>query len=1006
MESLSASAEIGLQFGVLGSLRIMVDGREVALDSPKQRRLLAALLIEVGSVVSADRLAQVMWGDQQPVDPAASVQTHVSRLRSLLGQEGGAHARHALVTRSPGYVLAVDPQSVDAGRFEDLVRQAHAASTPQVAADLLEDALQLWRGTPLAEFDHALLQAEASRLEELRIAAVELRAEALLALGRYGQVAGELEAAVARHPLREHLRGQLMVALVRSGRQAEALAMYRDLRDVLVEELGVEPGADLRRLERAILQQDDELPWPARSSWTEPAGRSGQAEVQPDGASPPLPEPLTSFVGREDDVRQVSATLSEGRLVVLTGVGGVGKSRLALRVAREVADTYPDGVRLCDLVGEVDSEAVTDVLATTLGVLPTDDGTAEAALVAFLRPQRLLLVLDNCEHVVDEVAELVDRIGRRCPGVDVLVTSRQSLGVTGERIWPVRPLEVGDGLDGAAVALFRDRARAADPSFTLDADRQAVGEICRRLDGLPLAVELAAARVRSMTPADIADRLDHRFELFTGPARVAAPRHQSLQAVVDWSCDQLPETTRRLFDRLAVFAGGFGMNAAERVCADEGLPEREVAGRLGDLVDHSLVVVDRSSRHARYRLLETLRVYGRARLDERGELATWRRRHAEHFADLADEVVAGMEGPDEAAWMHVVDTELSNLRAAHAFARASADVDLALRLPAGLREYAYYGLRDEVHDWALRALELPGARAHPACPAAQLAVGIGWLQRGQRERAHAHAGEVAAADQDEDVTMRAWRLLAEVTLYEGRLEETERWGRQVVERARLAGRAYDEALGHLYRVHAAIYSGRDEDAREHLEAGWRVAERVGTPTLRAGFWFLEGEVRLDADPEAALAAFAQAIDIARSTGNRFVEGVARVASASLEARHGKPGDALAAFREIVDHWRTSGDWTHMWTTLHNLVVLLERVGASRPASVLFGGIETADTGAAAFGEDAARLEATADSLRTSLGHEAFAAARERGRRMSDDEAVAHALDEIDGLLAQRHADVS
>lgn len=988
-----------MQFGILGSLRIVVDGREIALTSPRQRILLSALLVDVGWIVSTDRLAEVMWGDDQPDGPPGAVYTHVSRLRSLLQQHGGQEARRMLVTRPPGYVLAVEPGQVDAGRFERLVEEAQAAAAPQTTAELLEKALVLWRGRPLAEFDHESALVEAARLEELHTTAVELRADALLALGRYAPLAGELEAAVARHPFRERLRGQLMVALVRCGRQADALAAYRDLRDALVGELGLEPSAELRRLERAILQQDEELPWPAPAAG--PRGRAdpGRLREPSRAAVQALPEALTSFVGRDEDIRGVSAALAEARLVVLTGPGGVGKSRLAVRVAGEVADGYADGVDLCDLVGVDDSEAVPDVVATTLEAVPTDRADLQDALVATLRGQRRLVILDNCEHVSAGAAELADRITRGCPGVAVLATSRQPLGVPGQRIWPVRPLEVGPTLEGDAVALFRDRAAAVDPAFEVGDDREAVGEICRRLDGLPLAVELAAAWVRFMTPADIVDCLDDRFDLVTRDPGAASSRHRSLHAAVDRSYTLLPDATRRLFDRLAVFAGSFGLDAAEQVCAGDGLPAGEVADRLAELVDHSLVVVDRTGKRARYRVLETLRAYGHARLEARGGASSWHRRHAEHFTAVAEEAAARLKGPDEARWVEIVDTELANLRAAHAWACANGEVDLALHLAAHLRVYAYYRLRDEVYDWALRAVELPGASARAAYPAALLTAGVGQMQRGHLDRAREHAEQVLAAASDEAVVLRARRLLAEVALYEGRLEATDRWGREVIEQARGAGRRYDEALGHLYRVLAAAYAGRTEEARTLLEAGWQVVEAADQPTLRAGYHYLEGEVRLDDDPAAALRSFQEAIELARSVGNRFIEGVARVAAASLEARHGQPDGALAAFREIVDHWRASGDWAHMWTTLRNLLLLFQRIGADGQAAVLLGTVETATTGAPSFGVDAGRLARSADALRVTLGEEAFADAEARGRAMSDDEAVVYALEEIDRLLA-------
>ncbi|MGB3185661.1 MAG: BTAD domain-containing putative transcriptional regulator [Ornithinimicrobium sp.] len=1004
MRSLSTVDESVVQFGILGALRIVADGREVALDSPKQRSLLGALLIEVGSVVSTDRLAEIMWGEDRPADPAGAVHTHVFRLRGLLAEWGGEPADEVLVTQPPGYVLVVHPDRVDAGRFERLVGDARRAPTPEATLDLVGEALDLWRGRALLGFDHEDAMVEAGRLHELRLAAFELRADAMLRLARYSELVAEFEAEVARNPFREQLHGQLIVALYRSGRQAEAFAAYRGLRDQLVGELGLEPSSALRHLEVAILQQAEDLPWPAPPVEVETAeGRSRDARHQ-------LPEALTSFVGREQDIRGVTAALTDRPVVVLTGVGGVGKSRLAVNVAREVADDYADGVQLCDLVSADDPEAVAQVVANALGVLPAKDAGLGDGVVEFLRAQHLLLVLDNCEHVLAGVSDLVDRVARACPHVDVLVTSRQPSAVAGQQIWPVAPLEIGDGRDGAAVVLFCERASAAEPSFDLtDANREAVVEICRRLDGLPLAVELAAARMRSMSPGDLARRLDHGFNLLTSDAPMTSPRHRSVQAVIDWSYALLDDGTQRLFDRLAVFAGGFGMEAAERVCAGDGLPQREVAGRLADLVDHSLATVNRlsdSGVDARYGLLETLRASGTARLEERGDLSKRQRRHAEHFCSLAEGAAVGLQGPEEAKWVRVVDTEFGNFRAAHAWACANEEVDLALRLSASLRIYAYYRLIEEVSCWAQRALEMPGASGSPAYPAALVTAGVGCMQRGELGRARDYGDEALGVALDEPVVLRSLQLLAEIALYQGRLEDTDRRGRELVERARSADIAYYESLGHLYRVHAAAYRGSAERAMTHLGAGWQAVGEAGTPTLRAGYCYLEGEIRLDTDPDVARPALQQAIEIAESVRNRFLAGVARVALASLEARHGQPAAALAVFRQIVNHWRMCGDWVHMWTTLHNLLVLLERVGAADSAAVLLGAAQTATTGAQAFGDDAERQATATAALRAALGEQAFTAASTRGRAMSDEDAVVFALDEIDRLSAEGPADRS
>ncbi|CCG04190.1 BTAD domain-containing putative transcriptional regulator [Blastococcus saxobsidens] len=996
-----------LRFGILGALRVEVGGDELRLGSRKQRVLLAALLAEAGAVISTDRLADILWGEDQPDGPAGAIQTQVSRLRGALARGGGAPARDVLVTRPGGYAVIVAPDRVDAGRFERLLAEVRAAPAPRARVELTGRALRLWRGPPLPECDHARAIAEAARLAELRWVAVELRADAMLRLGRHQDVVAELEVPIASHPLREQLRGLLMVALYRAGRQADALATYRELRETLAGDLGIEPSAVLRELERAILLQAEHLPWPAPPV-------EGGVDVRRPGGVPrtsrgtvdALPDEVTSFVGRQADLRGVTAALKENRIVVLTGVGGVGKSRLAGRVARELAEDYVDGVVLCDLVSAEDSSAVPDVVATALGVLPSERGSIDS-LPEVLRGQQVLLVVDNCEHVLDGASELVNRLRSGCPTVDVLATSRQPLHVAGQQVWPVLPLDVVDRGPGTAVELFCQRAASADPTVEWTGpDRTAALEVCRRLDGLPLAIELAAARTRSMTPTDIAERLDARLDVLTDGSGVPSPRHRSLHAMLDWSYELLPVVTRRLFDRLAVFAGGFAPDAAGRVCAGDGVPPGAVADRLAELVDHSLVVVDRSDRHARYRLLETLQSYGEAHLEERGELPSWRRRHAEHYLVLAANAADGLRGPDEASWVHLVDTEFANVRAAQHRACTAGQLDVALGLPGLLGDYAYYRLSDEVYAWAERALELPGVSTHPARPAALLTAAIGRMQRGELDRALEDGAQVLAATSDEQVILRATQLVAEIALYQGRLDDVDRWGDELRERARSAASAYFEALSHLLPVHAAAYRGQPEEARSRLDSGWQVAARAGTPSLRAGFSYLEGEIRLDAAPEVALAAFSQAIEATRPVRNRFVAGVARVSVASLAARHGKPEEALLAFREIVDYWRTCGDRVHLWTTLHNLVVLLERVGADEAAAVLHGAVCTATTGAPPFGADADRLQVAAVALRRSLGEETFAAADTRGRCMSDEDVVTFVLEQIERLLTAPSAEGS
>jgi DNA-binding SARP family transcriptional activator len=494
-----------VQFRILGPLEVLDDqGRPLALGGPKQRALLAVLLLDAGAVVSAERLVDELWGDAPPGSARSVLQVYVANLRKVLEP---ARARRAagwvLRTRSPGYLVAVGPDDLDLGRFERLAEQgraALAAGDAEKAAGLLRGALELWRGPALADVAlEASGQAEVTRLEERRLAAVEDRIQAELALGRHHELTGELEALVAAHPLRERLHGQLLLALYRSGRQAEALAAYRRTRQVLAEELGIDPGRPLQELERAILAQDPGLDWtPAAVS------ASQRTSCRRPGT---LPVPPTPLIGREQALAEVTALVRQGhtRLVTLTGVGGTGKSRLALQAAADLAGEFPDGAWFVALAPVADPQLVLATLAQALGVKEAGGQPLQERLHEELRALRLLVVLDNFEHLL-AAAPAVTGLLAACPDLAVLVTSRAALRVSGEQIYEVPPLATpdlatlqdvtlpagGDGLlANDAVALFVTRARAVRPDFTLTpANATAVATVCARLDGLPLALEL------------------------------------------------------------------------------------------------------------------------------------------------------------------------------------------------------------------------------------------------------------------------------------------------------------------------------------------------------------------------------------------------------------------------------------------------------------------------------------------------------------------------------------
>jgi DNA-binding SARP family transcriptional activator len=540
-----------MEFRILGPLEVGEEDRPVLVTGPKERALLAILLIHAGEVVSADRLVEGLWGSEPPANLSNALQV-VSRLRTCLqrapGLQGGL-----LVTRKPGYVLDVGPEDLDARRFERLLEEAQeiSATDHEGTSSLLGEALGLWRGPALAEFAFEdFAQEEVARLEEAHIRAVEMKMEADLALGRQDGLVGELQALVAANPLRERLRGQLMLALYRSGRQGEALRVFQEGRMTLVDELGIDPGPELQELHQQILLQATTL------------SATPEAEV----AAPRnnLPPQITSFVGRDVELREVGKLLQESRLVTLTGAGGAGKTRLALEVAKGLLEAFPEGVWLAELAAVNDPALVATTLGSALGIregVPLGVGAQTPQpfvdkLLSYLGGRELLVVLDNCEHLIEASAELVERLLRSAPWVRVLATSRERLGVDGEVLWPVPPLGLPRPEEVApeqlvqhdAVRLFLDRATAVRPTFVLDADAAvALNHICRRLDGIPLALELAAAWVRIIPPMEIAARLDDRFGLLVSGSRKPLPRHQTLRAAIDWSYELLSVPEQDLF---------------------------------------------------------------------------------------------------------------------------------------------------------------------------------------------------------------------------------------------------------------------------------------------------------------------------------------------------------------------------------------------------------------------------------------------------------------------------
>ncbi|MEU8288970.1 BTAD domain-containing putative transcriptional regulator [Micromonospora sp. NPDC048905] len=660
-----------VQFGVLGPLAVATDdGEPVVVPGAKVRALLADLLTNRNQVVSADRLVDDLWGADAPANPLGALQVRVSQLRKALN-DAEPGAREVVESRPPGYLLRT--ATVDADRFAELARSSDA--------DRLAEALGLWRGEAYADVaDAEFVRAEAGRLAEQRLAVHERLAEARLARGEHDLVAADLAELVARHPLREGLRAVQLRALYAAGRQSEALDSYADLRERLAEELGLDPGPELVALHRRILEQDAGLSAPPKAALIRNS----------------LPAQLDELVGRAEALAELRTLLPRQRLVTLVGPGGVGKTRLATETAR--TQSFPDGVQLVELapLSAGDPRVAEQVLAV-LGAHEAAGTSLSATdrLVTALRHRHLLLVLDNCEHVVEPAAELVARLLRDAPGVSVLATSREPLGLTGELLWDVPPLPVpvdGD-LDAvrrsAAARLFAARAAAQQRGFRLDEQTApAVAQLCRRLDGLPLALELAATRVRALGVRGVVDRLDDRFRLLSTAQRDVPTRQRTLTAVIGWSWDLLDAPDREVLARLAVFRDGCTPPAAEHVC-------RTDLDTLARLVDRSLVVLDDSGAEPRYRLLESVAAFGLDRLTDAEEV---RARHAAYFTELAERADPELRGADQQRWLALLDAETANLRAALVHGGG-------LRLAIALSWYWY--LRGRLTE-ARQALTAPG----------------------------------------------------------------------------------------------------------------------------------------------------------------------------------------------------------------------------------------------------------------------------------------------------------
>lgn len=794
-----------MRFGILGSTQVWrADGSEVPLGGRGRRALLALLLVRPGEVVSVDSLVEDLYGSK--AGAAHSLQSQVFRLRTALREDGDVveHVR-------TGYRLRVDPDDVDASRFERLCAESRLAAEPGHAADLLRAALALWRGPALADVaDCAGAQARAAELAQRRLAATEDRAEADLQLGAHRTVVPELTRLVEQHPLRERLRALLMRALRADGRPAEALLVFADIRGLLAEELGTDPSSDLVELHQELLRgEHSEQPAPARRP----------------------PAQLTGIVGRTEDLARIDALLRTARLVTLVGPGGVGKTRLCIEVAARAPDVC--FVELAPVRNQAELPgAVLNALGLRETALHPHAGQTppEARLTEALTDRSLLLVLDNCEHVVDAVTALAARLVATCAALRVLATSREPLRITGEHLWPVRPLA-----EASAVRLFVDRATAVRPDLAPDLDT--TRQICATLDGLPLAIELAAARLRTTDLPQLAAGLRDRFAMLSRGSRTAEPRHRTLRAAVAWSWELLSPVEQAVASRLSVFAGSADLAGAQRVCA-----VAEIADVLDSLTDKSLLVFD----HGRYRMLETIRSYCAEQLAD--EPAA-RRAHAEHLLELAHTADPFLRRAEQLRWLEILDAEQENLSAALRWTVDAGETLLSLGLIAAWSPYLWMrGLRASMTTHATAVLDRLGDGPPPGL-ADEYVFCV--LAAGRYEP----AAEAVVADQG--------RVRHPLILFLWGMIHASESGTDLITSARRSTQPWEVATAHLMsgypRLVCGDHAAAEQEFRTAADAFRALGDRWG---LALALGSLAGLANLRGDPEDAVVLVEEALTLA------------------------------------------------------------------------------------------------------------------------------------------------
>jgi predicted ATPase/DNA-binding SARP family transcriptional activator len=933
---------LAVRVDVLGPLALHVEGAPVTVPGLRRRALLAVLALSGGRTVGMERLVDALWPEEPPDNAVQALYNHVSRLRGHLGPRAHRLERHAA-----GYRLHLEPDELDVDAARRLARTVTAAGTsPPVAADLARTALELWRGPALEEF-RALpaLEMESMGIDELRQQLLDDVLAARIADGDRSATA-DAAAAASAAPLRVRSTLLLMRALAADGRAAEAMAAGTAFRRLLVEETGLDPGPGLAELEQAIAAGSlEDRPRPPRSP---------PAVLRPDG-------PL---VGRGHDREEVLRLLGGNGTVTLTGPGGVGKTRLALDVAAEIA--VNDAVVVVHLAAVDRPGRVCQAVASTLGLRTAAEVTASDVADA-LADRRLLLVLDNCEHVPEACRDLVETVRQRAASVRVLATSRVTLHVPGEYVVRLQPLpvprEAGDPealMRHPGVRAFLEHARRAGSDYQLcREDIPHLVEVLRQLDGLPLGIELAACQVTVMPLRAIRERLDRALDLATGSHAGDDGRQQTLRATINSSYRLLDDDERRLLRALAAFPGGVDLDTVEALAADVA-PTVDPLVLLHRLVDASLVVADAAT--ARYRLLFTVRAFLIDALRQQGELSSAEERFLDRCLALAQDLGWRLHGPDEATADRLLRDELDNLRAARDVALTHGRDDVRVGVTLALDEAAAWRDLRELWAWALELAADPRLADHPDRAAVLGCAAEAARLTGDLDRASLLADEafaVAGPDPEPAQVRRAWAAKGSVAHFRGDFGAASVGWQRGSEHPKSSGSLLASA------ALAASYGGDVAAARGLLDRAHATIALSQCGSHAAFAAYVEGEIRATVQVEESVPFYLDAIEGARRGGATFVEGVASVALASARTRIGDVAGAASGFGYLIDFWRRTGQSTQLWTTARNAAGLLSVVGRSRTAALLLLSAD-AEPGAAAVGPEIARFSGRAFTPVTDL----------------------------------------